>query len=68
MFEAWIVAEILSIWRLNKIIYAFNKIDVCFPLQSQKTDGYVTYVMKYVDLLLHHDIKPILVFDGRSGH
>jgi len=33
---------------------------------SQKTDGYVTYVMKYVDLLLHHDIKPILVFDGRN--
>ena len=34
--------------------------------QSQKTDGYVVYVMKFVDLLIHHDIKPILVFDGRN--
>ena len=22
--------------------------------------------MKFVDMLLHHDIKPILVFDGRN--
>ena len=33
---------------------------------GQKTDGYVTYVMKYVDLLLYHNIKPIMVFDGRN--
>ena len=35
-------------------------------VQGQKTDGYVVYVMKYVDLLLHHQIKPVLVFDGRN--
>ena len=33
---------------------------------GQKTDGYITYVMKYVDLLLYHNIKPIMVFDGRN--
>ena len=33
---------------------------------NQKTDGYVVYVLRYVDLLLHHNIKPILVFDGRN--
>ena len=27
---------------------------------------YIKYVMKYVSLLLYHDIKPILVFDGRN--
>lgn len=26
---------------------------------------YVTYCMKYVNMLLSHDIKPILVFDGQ---
>jgi exonuclease-1 len=36
----------------------------CF--QGQKTDGYITYVMKYVDMLLHFNVKPILVFDGRN--
>ncbi|XP_011300780.1 exonuclease 1 [Fopius arisanus] len=30
-----------------------------------KTDGYVTYCMNYVNLLLKFKIKPILVFDGR---
>ncbi|XP_063980645.1 exonuclease 1 [Diachasmimorpha longicaudata] len=30
-----------------------------------KTDGYVTYCMNYVTLLLKFKIKPILVFDGR---
>ena len=35
-------------------------------VQNQKTDGYVLYVMRYVDLLLFHNIKPILVFDGRN--
>ncbi len=33
---------------------------------GKPTDGYVLYVMKYVNLLLDHDIKPILVFDGRN--
>ena len=53
-------------------------IDVyCFPhkgafgcaeqlIQGRPTDMYIKYVMKYVSLLLYHDIKPILVFDGRN--
>ena len=35
-------------------------------VQAQPTTGYILYVMKYLDLLLHHNIKPILVFDGRN--
>lgn len=35
-------------------------------VQGKQTDGYVKYVMKYVSLMLYHDIKPILVFDGRN--
>ena len=35
-------------------------------VQGKPTDGYVKYVMKYVNLMLHYDIKPILVFDGRN--
>ena len=35
-------------------------------VQGKPTDGYIKYVMKYVNLLLEHDIKPILVFDGRN--
>lgn len=35
-------------------------------VQGQPTNGYILYVMKYLDLLLHHHIKPILVFDGRN--
>ena len=35
-------------------------------MQNQFTDGYITYVMKYVDMLLHFNVKPILVFDGRN--
>ena len=35
-------------------------------VQGKPTDGYIKYVMKYVNLLLYHDIKPILVFDGRN--
>jgi len=34
--------------------------------QGKPTDAYVKYIMKYVDLFLYHDIKPILVFDGRN--
>ena len=34
--------------------------------QGKPTDMYIKYVMKYVSLLLYHDIKPILVFDGRN--
>ncbi len=33
---------------------------------GQPTDGYVAYVMRYVDLMLRHDVKPVLVFDGRN--
>ena len=35
-------------------------------VKGKPTDGYVKYVMKYVNLMLHYDIKPILVFDGRN--
>jgi len=35
-------------------------------VQGKQTDGYVKYVMKYVSLMIYHDIKPILVFDGRN--
>ena len=35
-------------------------------VQNKPTEGYIKYVMKYVDLLLYHSIKPILVFDGRN--
>lgn len=34
--------------------------------RGDHTDQYVYYCMKYVNMLLHHNIKPILVFDG--GH
>lgn len=32
---------------------------------GEDTDQYMKYCMKYVELLLRYDIKPILVFDGR---
>jgi len=35
-------------------------------VQGRYTDGYIKYVMKYINILLYHDIKPILVFDGRN--
>ncbi|KAJ1910279.1 hypothetical protein IWQ60_010738 [Tieghemiomyces parasiticus] len=31
---------------------------------NQPTDKFVTYCMFFVNMLRHHDIKPILVFDG----
>ena len=34
-------------------------------VQGQPTVGYILYTMKYLDMLLHHNIKPVLVFDGR---
>jgi exonuclease-1 len=34
--------------------------------RGQPTDAYVKYVMRYVDLLVRNNIKPILVFDGRN--
>jgi len=34
--------------------------------QGRPTDAYVKYVMRWCDMLLHHKIKPILVFDGRN--
>ncbi|XP_067624634.1 exonuclease 1 [Eurosta solidaginis] len=33
--------------------------------RGEDTDQYVQYCMRYVELLLSYDIKPILVFDGR---
>ncbi|XP_018783649.1 PREDICTED: exonuclease 1 [Bactrocera latifrons] len=33
--------------------------------RGEDTDQYMQYCMKYVELLLSYDIKPILVFDGR---
>ncbi|XP_076047031.1 exonuclease 1-like [Oratosquilla oratoria] len=33
-------------------------------VRGEKTDGYVVYVMKLVNLLLSLDIKPVMVFDG----
>lgn len=35
-------------------------------VQNQKTDGHVLYVVRLVDMLLRHGVKPILVFDGRN--
>ncbi|XP_013785317.2 exonuclease 1-like [Limulus polyphemus] len=34
-------------------------------VKGEKTDGYVLYCMKMVNLLLGAGIKPVLVFDGR---
>ncbi|XP_001603157.2 exonuclease 1 [Nasonia vitripennis] len=34
-------------------------------VMGQQTDAYVKYCMKFVNMLLGHNIKPILVFDGR---
>ncbi|XP_017475424.1 PREDICTED: exonuclease 1 isoform X1 [Rhagoletis zephyria] len=33
--------------------------------RGEDTDQYMQYCMRYVELLLSYDIKPILVFDGR---
>uniref|UniRef100_A0A023F307 Exonuclease 1 n=2 Tax=Triatoma infestans TaxID=30076 RepID=A0A023F307_TRIIF len=33
--------------------------------RGEQTDQYVVYCMKFVNMLLSHNIKPILVFDGR---
>ncbi|XP_068917130.1 exonuclease 1 [Tenebrio molitor] len=33
--------------------------------KGEETDMYVTYCLKYVNMLLSYDIKPIMVFDGR---
>ena len=33
---------------------------------GEKTNGYVVYVMRLIDMLLNYNIKPILVFDGRN--
>ena len=35
-------------------------------LISQSYDRMISYVMRYCDLLLYHQIKPVLVFDGRN--
>ncbi|XP_062534976.1 exonuclease 1 [Armigeres subalbatus] len=33
--------------------------------RGEQTDIHIQYCLKYVNMLLSHDIKPILVFDGR---
>ena len=35
-------------------------------VMDEKTNGYVLYAMRLIDLLLHYNVKPILVFDGRN--
>ncbi len=35
-------------------------------VRGQDTDSYVVYVMRQIDVLLHHRIKPVVVFDGRN--
>ncbi|XP_022830441.1 exonuclease 1 [Spodoptera litura] len=34
-------------------------------IRGEQTDMHIRYCMKYVTMLLSHNIKPILVFDGR---
>ncbi|KAI4486912.1 hypothetical protein M0802_012231 [Mischocyttarus mexicanus] len=34
-------------------------------LLGEPTDGYIIYCMKFIQMLLKNNIKPILVFDGR---
>uniref|UniRef100_A0A8C9TAV6 Exonuclease 1 n=1 Tax=Scleropages formosus TaxID=113540 RepID=A0A8C9TAV6_SCLFO len=34
--------------------------------KGEPTDQYVTYCMKFVDMLLTFGVKPVLVFDGRN--
>lgn len=34
-------------------------------VRGEPTDTHILYCLKFVNLLLSHDIKPILVFDGR---
>ncbi|CAG0901379.1 unnamed protein product [Darwinula stevensoni] len=33
-------------------------------VKGEKTDAYVLYCLKYVNMLLGHNVKPVLVFDG----
>ena len=35
-------------------------------VRGEKTDLYVSYTMRIIDMLVHYNIKPILVFDGRN--
>lgn len=34
-------------------------------VRGETTDVHINYCLKYVNMLLKYDIKPILVFDGR---
>jgi exonuclease-1 len=34
--------------------------------EGRETDGYIRYVMAKIDMLKHHSIKPIMVFDGKA--
>lgn len=33
---------------------------------GEPTDAYITYCMKYIQVLLDNQIKPVVVLDGRS--
>lgn len=35
-------------------------------LRGEKTDAYIQYCLKQLEVLITYDIKPILVFDGRN--
>ncbi|XP_040576449.1 exonuclease 1 [Lepeophtheirus salmonis] len=35
-------------------------------IKGEETDGYIRYVMKFVQIFLSANIRPILVFDGRN--
>lgn len=33
---------------------------------GEPTEAYITYCMKYIQILLDHNIKPVVVLDGRN--
>ncbi|KAG4073786.1 hypothetical protein HA402_001010 [Bradysia odoriphaga] len=59
-FKGSVVCVDAYCW-LHRGIYACSEILAC----GGKTDVHIKYCLKYVKMLLHHQIKPILVFDGQ---
>jgi len=55
------VAVDIYCW-LHKGAYSCSS-ELC---QNLPTNGYITYCMKRIDLLLQYNIKPIVIFDGGS--
>lgn len=47
-------------WLHRGVFSCYEKISL-----GEQTDAYVVYCMKFITMLLQHNIKPILVFDGR---